>query len=160
MAHLVNSYRLPLVSDPGYQTGLRGVKWASCLHFGWTTPQKTHYRLQRDVCHLQSELTYFCRLLDEFYLLCVVFIQSEGEIVYRHTVVFQSTSKTKMLGQKPPSCLDKDLRTSLSQPLFFHSSFSRVVVRVLALFGRLPLPWCRSRQAFPSTQNLLLLLGK
>ena len=150
----------------------RQIEWTGCPYFGRTTPQKLfkdcngtsvissckHFWKEASGHCGQSGLACFSRVLDEFEVLCVVLIQFKGEIFNRHAVVFLATSKTKISGMKPQNCLDKDLRTSLSQ-LFFssESSFSSVVVRLLALFGRLPLPCCRSRLAFPSRTCFELL---
>ena len=61
------------------------------------------------------------------------------------------------MGQEPPNCFDENLRDSLLQLPFSHSSFSSVVVRPLTLFGRLLLPCCRSSLAFPSRISFELL---
>ena len=143
--------------------GHNKIKRTGCTYFGKTTRQKLFEDcngtfITSSSKHFWKEASGLCADSPDWRVLIGFSIQSKGEIFDCHAVVFLVTSKAKILAVRSHQTVwTRTCGLPFSSFLFSHSSFSSVVVRLLALFGRLFLPCCRSSLAFPSRTCFELL---
>ena len=122
---------------------------SSCIHF---------WKEASGLCG-QSGLACFCGVLEEFDVSYSVLFSSNPKEKSSTVMLWCSCRprRPKYWVRSHQTVWTKTCAHAFPSFFFSHSSFSSVVVRLLALFGRLPLPCCRSRGAFPSRTCFELL---